>query len=79
MAVPKKKPSHTQSATKEMAWRRKSQKKIFNLLSVSRCPNCNEPKKSHTICLGCGEYKAKKKPETKQDTKAPTKKPSKET
>lgn len=52
MSVPKQR--HTKSRVN------KRRKQIYiNLPSLSVCPKCTKPVKSHTICGNCGYYKGK--------------------
>lgn len=49
MAVPKKKQSHTRTAT------RRAQHRI-STPTVNECPRCHSPRRPHRICPVCGTY-----------------------
>ncbi len=52
MAVPKKKTSKS----------KRDMRRAHDFLTapaVSVCPQCNEPKQPHRVCLSCGTYKGK--------------------
>ncbi len=51
MAVPKRKKS---KARRDM---RKSQNLKIKTPSLSKCPQCHEPKMPHRACIHCGYYK----------------------
>ncbi|MGL4391901.1 MAG: 50S ribosomal protein L32 [Fusobacteriaceae bacterium] len=52
MAVPKKK---TAKAKKNM---RRSHHAL-TAIGLSTCPKCGAPKRSHRVCLECGDYNGK--------------------
>ena len=52
MAVPKRKHS------KSRRDKRRTHQKLFPV-SVSYCPQCNEPKLPHRVCPHCGTYKGR--------------------
>ncbi len=52
MAVPKRK--HSKSRRDK---RRTHQKLVA--VSVSQCPECNEPKLPHRVCPSCGSYRGR--------------------
>ncbi len=49
MAVPKKKQSHTRTAT------RRAQHRI-SAPTVNECPRCHSPRRPHRVCPICGTY-----------------------
>jgi large subunit ribosomal protein L32 len=49
MAVPKQRQSHSRTT------KRRSQHKITPP-SLSACPNCGSPRRSHRVCSTCGFY-----------------------
>ena len=49
MAVPKKKQSHSRTAT------RRAQHKI-SVPAVTACPRCHNPRRPHRVCPVCGTY-----------------------
>ncbi len=49
MAVPKKKQSHTRTAT------RRAQHRI-SVPTVNECPRCHSPRRPHRVCPVCGTY-----------------------
>jgi large subunit ribosomal protein L32 len=49
MAVPKKKQSHTRTAT------RRAQHRI-STPTVNECPRCHSPRRPHRVCPVCGTY-----------------------
>ncbi|MBB5022026.1 50S ribosomal protein L32 [Desulfurispira natronophila] len=49
MALPKKKISRARRGT------RRAHQALSPVATVS-CPNCNEPKRPHRLCLSCGHY-----------------------
>lgn len=53
MAVPKRKTA--KSATRS---RRASTMQI-SAIGLVKCPQCHEPKLSHTVCPDCGHYKGR--------------------
>jgi len=53
MAMPKHK---TSKSRRDM---RKSQNLKVKTPSLSKCPQCNEPKLPHRVCIHCGHYKGK--------------------
>lgn len=54
MAVPKKKTSKRRSASRTAA------NMGLKNVTLSKCPKCGEPKKSHVVCSFCGYYGDKK-------------------
>ncbi len=52
MAVSPKKTTHSRQG------KRRSHHFIRNV-NVAFCQNCGESKKSHSVCLKCGQYKGK--------------------
>ncbi|MCP4107779.1 MAG: 50S ribosomal protein L32 [Desulfobacteraceae bacterium] len=52
MAVPKRKTS------KSRRDKRRTHQKI-GPINVSTCPQCNEPRLQHHVCLKCGTYKGR--------------------
>lgn len=52
MAVPKRRQS------KARRNKRRTHQKLF-AVSVSPCPQCNEPKLPHRVCPHCGTYKGR--------------------
>lgn len=52
MAVPKKK---TSKAKKNM---RRSHHAL-SAIAITTCAKCGAPKRSHRVCLGCGDYNNK--------------------
>lgn len=50
MAVPKKKVSPSRQGMRRSHRKAKSQ-------AMSSCPHCGEVKKSHHVCLHCGQYR----------------------
>lgn len=53
MAEPKKKLTRTRSGN------RRSQQHLASV-QPTKCSNCNEEVKGHTVCSNCGHYKGKK-------------------
>jgi len=49
-ALPKRKVSHYRQGKRRAAIKIKTPKTVA-------CPNCNQPKKTHQVCLHCGFYK----------------------
>ena len=52
MAVPKKKTSRSRRD------KRRTHKRL-NVPTYVTCPQCNEPKLPHKVCLNCGTYKGR--------------------
>ncbi|MDP3888657.1 MAG: 50S ribosomal protein L32 [bacterium] len=61
-ALPKRKHSTMRKGKRRAAIR-------LSLPNPSPCPNCGEPKRSHSACLKCGFYRGKQviKIKTKKD------------
>jgi large subunit ribosomal protein L32 len=49
MPVPKRRHSRTRGAKRRTHYK-------LSPLSVSTCPECNEPKLPHRVCPKCGKY-----------------------
>ena len=49
MAVPKRKTSKSNSATRRAQWNAQPS-------TYSECPRCHQPKLPHRVCLNCGYY-----------------------
>lgn len=63
MAVPKKKQSHTRTAT------RRAQHRI-STPTVNQCPRCHSLRKPHRVCPVCGTYAGREvlaQPELEED------------
>lgn len=52
MANPKRRHSKARTRTRRSTWK-------ANRPTVSRCPQCHEPKLPHVVCPHCGSYKGK--------------------
>ena len=52
MAVPKRKHSKARTNSRSANWKVKP-------IAASRCPQCQEPKLPHRVCLHCGTYKGR--------------------
>lgn len=65
-ALPKKKISKVRGKT------RRGHIKV-TLASITKCPNCGAPKRSHAICPECGWYKGRKVIKTKLDARIASK------
>jgi large subunit ribosomal protein L32 len=53
MALQKRRLGRTRIHHRRSAWMRLA----ANHPTVQKCPNCDEPKQPHRICLSCGQYK----------------------
>ena len=51
MAVPKRRVGKARRDRRRAQWARRTKKP-----NVTRCPNCEEPKLSHRVCMKCGHY-----------------------
>ena len=49
MPVPKRQHSKTRGAKRRTHWKLRAQ-------SLSRCPQCGQPKLPHRVCQSCGTY-----------------------
>jgi large subunit ribosomal protein L32 len=49
LAVPKRKTSKAKRDSRRANWKLKAP-------NVAECPNCRQPKLSHTVCPNCGQY-----------------------
>ncbi len=52
MANPKYKTSHSKT-------RRRRANINLELPSLTTCPSCKQPKRTHHVCMECGKYKGK--------------------
>lgn len=52
MALPKKRKSHSRTRTRRAH-------DALTGPSISKCPECGEPKLPHRLCSGCGSYKGR--------------------
>ncbi len=59
MAVPKKKTAISKSRTRHTAYVEKTQARFTDEVKLVKCKNCEEIKRSHTICPSCGFYKGR--------------------
>ncbi|NLJ74673.1 MAG: 50S ribosomal protein L32 [Firmicutes bacterium] len=52
MAVPKRKHSKARTNSRRANWK-------ITPIAVNKCPQCQEPKLPHRVCLNCGTYKGR--------------------
>lgn len=52
MANPKRRHSKARTRTRRSTWKAK-------LPVIGRCPQCHEPRLSHTVCPHCGSYRGR--------------------
>lgn len=57
MAVPKRRKTRSKMRMRRAHWRVKAP-------SLSRCPQCREPKQQHRVCANCGYYAGRQVVET---------------
>ena len=54
--TPKKQQANSQSSRRYKAFKNRAQKRLVDLVSLTKCPKCKELKMQHAACQNCGEY-----------------------